>query len=469
MRSVPRVVLSLTSVVLLLSVCSRGGSSTQPPLALSYAASTAIYTKGVLVTANIPSSSGGAVTLYRINPALPAGLRLSSSTGIISGEPTAATAANNYTVTASNLSGSTTATLTITVIDAPPAQTLPNLGQQITPLAPPNSRFEPMNPDLPDNPAWLAGQAVTTVVSPDSKTLLVLTSGYNRVYNANGTPFKLSDSKEYVFIYDISKYTPIKKQVVQIPNTYSGIVFDPSGKAFYVSGGMGDFPFDKAGDNVHIVALGADGTWVERPGTELALGHRAGLGLAVPNDGLVPINSMVFVQPCAAGVAISNDGKTLVVANYYNDSITVFSGGLGSWSKGTELDLRPGKGDPSQAGTPGGEYPFWVVVKGTGPSATAYVSSLRDREIDVVNLGLSPKPKVTARVPVKGQPGKMTLNAAQSLLYVVEDQADTIDVIDTAKNAVLETIPVIAPAAVVPTALAQFTGANPNSVTLIAG
>src|ERR1035438_9542323 len=186
-------------------------------------------------------------------------------------------------------------------IDAPSAQALPNLGQQIPPLAPPNSRFEPMNPDLPDNPTWLAGQAVTTVVSPDGKTLLVLTSGYNRVYNANGTPFKLSDSKEYVFIYDISKYTPVKKQVAQIPNTYSGIVFDPSGKAFYVSGGMGDFPFDKAGDNVHIIALSADGTWVERPGSELALGHRAGLGLAVPNDGLVPINSMVFVQPCAAG------------------------------------------------------------------------------------------------------------------------------------------------------------------------
>ena len=60
----------------------------------------------------------------------------------------------------------------------------------------------------------------------------------------------------------------------------------------------------------------------------------------------------------------------------------------------------------------------------------------------------------------------MTLNAAQSLLYVVEDQSDTVDVIDTANNAVLETIPVIAPPAVVPTALAQFTGANPNSVTL---
>ena len=93
---------------------------------------------------------------------------------------------------------------------------------------------------------------------------------------------------------------------------------------------------------------------------------------------------------------------------------------------------------------PGGEYPFWVVVKGNGPSATAYVSSIRDREIDVVSL--SGAPAVTARIPVKGQPNKMTLNAAQTLLYVAEDQSDTVDVIDTATNTILETIPVIAPA-----------------------
>jgi len=63
-------------------------------------------------------------------------------------------------------------------------QALPNMGQQITPLVPQGSRFVPMNPDLSDKPAWLAGQAVTTVVSPDHKTLLVLTSGYNRVFNS---------------------------------------------------------------------------------------------------------------------------------------------------------------------------------------------------------------------------------------------------------------------------------------------
>jgi YVTN family beta-propeller protein len=344
----------------------------------------------------------------------------------------------------------------------PNVQPLPNMGQQITPLAPQGAVFESLNPDLPDRPDLLAGQAVTTVVSPDRKTLLVLTSGYNRVYKlgvpAPPYPWYGPDSNEYVFIYDISTPTPRKKQAaVQIPNSYSGIVFDPSGKAFYVAGG--------GSDNVHIFTVNAAGIWAETPGSALALGHNGqGIGLNLKPTGAIAINSQVGVVPCAAGVAISNDGKTLVAANYYNDSITVFAGGLGNWSKVATLDLRPGKSDPAKAGTPGGEYPFWVAVKGNGPDATAYVSSIRDREIVVASLGAVPA--VTARIPVKGQPNKMTLNTAQTLLYVVEDQSDTVDVIDTGTNAILETIPVIAPASTLPSWLAKYTGANPNSATL---
>ena len=76
----------------------------------------------------------------------------------------------------------------------PKPQAIPNMGQQITPLAPQGSQFAPLDPELSYDPAflggqgWLAGQAVTTVVSPDHKTLLVLTSGYNRVYNTNIVP-----------------------------------------------------------------------------------------------------------------------------------------------------------------------------------------------------------------------------------------------------------------------------------------
>jgi YVTN family beta-propeller protein len=366
-------------------------------------------------------------------------------------------------------------TLNIPALGQQP-QPLPNMGQQITPLAPHGSSFGPLNPDLPYDPAfpgggaWLASHAVSTVVSPDHRTLLILTSGYNRASNTHVVPLPPGstwidgDSNEYVFIYDISTAKPVKRQVLQVPYTYNGIVFDPSGTAFYVSGGPSDFVF--------IFTQASDGTWGSKPAV-LSLGHGGkGVGLSVPADApTAPINDRVGVVPCAAGVAISSDGKILVVANYYNDSISIFTGGLGKWALWRELDLRPGKNDVSKAGIPGGEYPFWVAVKGNGANATAYVSSMRDREIVVVKLIGAPelfdprgRPSITTRIPVKGQPNKMTLNAAQSLLYVVEDQSDTIDVIDTGRNSVLETIPVIASA--VPSRLAQYKGANPNSVTL---
>jgi YVTN family beta-propeller protein len=339
-----------------------------------------------------------------------------------------------------------------------PTQQIPNMAQQITPLG----QLVTLNPHLADNPDWLASQAMSTAVSPDHKTLLVLTSGFNRFYSlgvpAPPYPWYAPDSNEYVFVYDISNQTPVFKQAVQIPNTYNGIVFDPSGAHFYVAGGEND--------NVHTVTL-SGGIWTEELPVALAMAHRLGLGLNLQPNGALAVNSQVGVYPCAAGLAISADGQTLAVANYYNDSITVFAGGYGHWAMtNPNLDLRPGKAATNpQPGVPGGEYPFWVAIKGNGASAAAYVSSIRDREIDVVNLSGTP---VVKRIKVKGQPNKMTLNAAQSLLYVAEDQSDTVDVIDTTTSAIVQTIPVIASA--LPESLTQpgYKGANPNSVALSA-
>src|ERR1022692_2576759 len=71
----------------------------------------------------------------------------------------------------------------------PQPQQLPNMGQQITPLAPQGSQFQGLNPGLaPPAQDWLASQAVSSVVSPDHKTLVVLTSGYNRFAIKNNQP-----------------------------------------------------------------------------------------------------------------------------------------------------------------------------------------------------------------------------------------------------------------------------------------
>ncbi len=317
-------------------------------------------------------------------------------------------------------------------------QTIPNSGQQITPTAPTGASFVPLNPGLPDNPQYLAGQAVTTVVSPDGKTLLVLTSGYNMLHDSSGHAIP-ADSTQFVFVYDISQHKPLQKQVIQIANTYSGIVFDPSGEAFYASGGIDD--------NVHVYGLGSEGRWTEK-GSPVALGHK-GVGIGIS------------MKPQAAGIAITENGDKLVVANYYNDSITVLAKSQDGWSVSAELDLRPGKEDASKSGVPGGEYPLWVVIKGND---TAYISSIRDREIVVANLAA--EPKVVKRIRVPGQPNRMVLNSSQSTLYVALDNTDSVGLIDTNSNSLVDNIAVTSPAGLLPQAKLKLKGNDTNSVTL---
>ena len=88
------------------------------PSALSYSSNPATYTNGTTITNNTPTSSGGAVVSYAVSPALPAGLTLNTSTGIISGMPTVVTAVASYTVTATNTGGSTTVSVSITIASA---------------------------------------------------------------------------------------------------------------------------------------------------------------------------------------------------------------------------------------------------------------------------------------------------------------------------------------------------------------
>ena len=330
-------------------------------------------------------------------------------------------------------------------------QVLPNTGQQITPLAPRAANFQPLNPELSDNPEYLAGQAASTVVSPDGKTLLVLTSGYNLVKYSSGPNEgneNVADSTQFVFVYDISNKNPVPKQVIPIKNTYYGIAFDPSGKAFYVSGGMDD--------SVHIFAL-VSGSWSEQSGSPIALGH---LAKATPPASLGGVG--LEVAPQAAGIAITQDGTKLVVANYYDDSISVLTKSPAGWSVTSELDLRPGKINPANSGAPGGEYPFWVVIAG---NSTAYVSSIRDREIVVVNMQGS-TPTVLSRIKVPGQPNKMVLNSSQTMLFVAQDNTDSVGVISIASNQLVGNIHVTAPKDLLPESERKFKGNNTNSVTL---
>jgi alpha-tubulin suppressor-like RCC1 family protein len=86
-----------------------------PPANLGYAQSPAVYTMGLAITDNAPSSTGGSVDAYAISPALPAGLSFDTTTGVISGTPESTSPATDYTVVASNEGGTAQAVITLTV------------------------------------------------------------------------------------------------------------------------------------------------------------------------------------------------------------------------------------------------------------------------------------------------------------------------------------------------------------------
>ena len=61
------------------------------------------------------TSTGDTITSFSISPAAPAGLTFSSSTGLLTGTPTAVSSATTYTITARNVGGISTATFVLTV------------------------------------------------------------------------------------------------------------------------------------------------------------------------------------------------------------------------------------------------------------------------------------------------------------------------------------------------------------------
>jgi hypothetical protein len=94
---------------------SSGGNGTPgvPPV-ISYTPSANGYTIGTPITPLNPTNTGGAATSYSIGTTLPAGLAFDSTTGIISGIPTAS-GTSNCTISASNASGTGSTNVTLIV------------------------------------------------------------------------------------------------------------------------------------------------------------------------------------------------------------------------------------------------------------------------------------------------------------------------------------------------------------------
>ena len=349
-------------------------------------------------------------------------------------------------------------------------------GFYITPTAAPGSIFQNLPTGLRPDGSANANGAVTTALSPDGTALLIVTTGFNTDFSAQGpdpTPIlwhaldpltglpssTLTLNAEWVFVYDVRGAKPKQKQKINIPNTYQGLIWDPSGTRFYVAGGIDDRVEIFKNANT---GASADGSYVpdapfvllnhnqpaDVPIQEFPTGGLFNGSSAVTNS---PIAQTMFIpfSALAAGLAISPDGSTLYVANYQNDSLSIIS-------TATRLVTNEVVFFKLAQTTAVGEMPYWPVVlsDSNGAPVKTYVSSQRDGQVLVVNsTGLQ---KV---IKVGGEPNRMILSADQLRLYVANGDLDEIEVIDTTKDVVASRISVARPGY-------KYKGSSPNSLAL---
>ena len=312
---------------------------------------------------------------------------------------------------------------------SPEGQPLPT-GQRLTPTAAPGARFDPLTVGIGPNPAYVADGAAAIAVSPDGREMLVLTSGFNRFNGADGKIVP-AQSVQYVLRYRVGPRGAEWAQTLPVADSFGGIAWRPDGQGFVVGGGVDD--------TVRLFARrGAD--FVDAG--EIELGHAAGLG--------------ADVKPQAAGVAVSPDGRRALVANYYNDSVSLID--LNRRAVIAERDLRPGKIDPRDAGRPGGEYPFALVW---ADDAHAWVSAPRDRELVALEVGAQAV-RVAARVATLGEPTALLADRRSDRLFATEDNADRLAIVDLHAPRLLAEPRLTLPAALDAPALGK--GLNPNGL-----
>ena len=327
-------------------------------------------------------------------------------------------------------------------------------GQYVTPVAPlTNAVQQDLNPGLPDYPDFVAGGAVRSQLSPDGTTLAIICAGQNTLNNKAGAT-DVPNSTQYIFLYDVSgvnKTSPKLMQVLRQANAHVGLVWSPDGSTLYAAGGNDDavYAYTQNGGTWSLEAVVTLGHSKVPPGA-------ATLASTAPSTGGVGL----AVQPNASGLGISGDGATLVVANNYNDSISVID--TATMTVRFEHDLRPfAAGNEGTDGVAGGEYPLAVAITN---NAVAYVSSYRDREVVAVDVSSPTQGRLVTRVKLDGNASGMALNKAQSTLYVAQDNADQVAAIDTASNQVTARIDARAPAGTLPGP--HYTGAATFAVTL---
>ncbi|HTS12361.1 MAG TPA: bifunctional YncE family protein/alkaline phosphatase family protein [Candidatus Limnocylindrales bacterium] len=314
------------------------------------------------------------------------------------------------------------------------------------------------------NPA-VGSLPVNFVRTPDhsasdgaGRFLVAVNSGYGIQFSG-----ATNEGQQSLSVIDLNAQpAPQVVQNVYFPAPQSanvGAVFAPQAApdgsyTLYVSGGFENkiwiFRFNpKAREPISPPSDGPE-TKVTAPFISVA-GLASQAGSPRYNRGVEPVYPM--------GIALSPDGETLFTANNLGDSLGI----IRNLRFGRHLE----RVDLSDGHVGHFVYPYGVVAfapPGARETQKVYVSCWATATVAVKDLAHADSP--VSFIPVGRHPTEMILNSAHTRLYVANSDADSVSVIDTARDRVVETISVRLEEKALPGTSPEAIALSPDGATL---
>jgi gliding motility-associated-like protein len=176
------------------------------------------FTKDSTITDIQPTITGTA-TGFSVSPALPTGLVLDTTTGIISGTPTVVSALTSYVVTASNSSGSTTTTLTLTVNKVTPVLSNFNAITKTTDSAP-FSLTAPTSSGGTGAITYTSSNTAVATISGNTVTIVGIGTTTITASQATDTNYLAATTTATLTVTDVTTQTPVI--ILPTANTTAG-------------------------------------------------------------------------------------------------------------------------------------------------------------------------------------------------------------------------------------------------------
>jgi len=246
----------------------------------------------------------------------------------------------------------------------------------------------------PEDQTEVGSEPINLVQSPDGRFIVATNVGFREQLSVlDAKTGKLVSRKEFL------------ARGRQNKGLYYGLAFRQDGARTILYASQG------AEDLVGVYELSEDGTLKELP----KLADKAPAGAGIPHH--------------VTGLALSADGQTLYAVNNQSNDKNGFSGSV------SLIDVTGAK--PNRD-IKLGAFPYDVaaITKGDNAGKRLFVSCERDGLVQAVDTETGKVEDIRAG----GGTTSLLLNREQTRLYATNSLGDTLTVIDTASNKVLETI-----------------------------